>query len=215
MKITKESTPENTIHSSQSFTIDLNGGLSVVATAYINAEILNTRGKIAEFEVCDVETEFYIGGKKCKYAGFKELYTQVFGENSMKQLEDDVHDFVQKRVLEHGSVMGYQSVSTLCAPDIMDVIMENIQDHFVEWNGLLYTSDYLTMQLVREYNKQVASARYIDTYTSDQVPPSWRVKKEGGELEEWRPQNYKVNYIKLRVTERDCGKISKVQPIRR
>jgi hypothetical protein len=40
-------------------------------------------------DINDTELEFELNGKRCKYAGFKELYTQLYG-NSFATWEADI-----------------------------------------------------------------------------------------------------------------------------
>ena len=51
----------------------------------------------------DTELEFLVNNKKCKYVGFKELYTQLYG-NSFATFEADIirqiEEMVAKQIVE-------------------------------------------------------------------------------------------------------------------
>ena len=56
---------------------------------------------------CDInetELEFQINNKRCKYDGFKELYTQLHGEGSFKTFTNDLYrqieEVVAKQIIE-------------------------------------------------------------------------------------------------------------------
>jgi len=50
---------------------------------------------------CDInetELDFEINGKRCKYNGFKELYTQLHGEGSFKTFTNDLYRQIEEVV---------------------------------------------------------------------------------------------------------------------
>lgn len=50
---------------------------------------------------CDInetELEFQINNKRCKYDGFKELYTQLHGEGSFKTFTNDLYRQIEEVV---------------------------------------------------------------------------------------------------------------------
>ena len=56
---------------------------------------------------CDInetDLEFEVNGKRCKYVGFMELYTQLHGDKSFKDFERDlftqIEEVVAKRITE-------------------------------------------------------------------------------------------------------------------
>ena len=54
-------------------------------------------------DINDTELEFLVNNKKCKYVGFKELYTQLYG-NSFTTFEGDlirqIEEEVAKRIVK-------------------------------------------------------------------------------------------------------------------
>jgi hypothetical protein len=54
-------------------------------------------------DINETELEFHVNNKKCKYAGFKELYTQLYG-NSFATFEADIirqiEEVVAKRIVK-------------------------------------------------------------------------------------------------------------------
>ena len=54
-------------------------------------------------DINDTELEFELNGKRCKYVGFKELYTQLYG-NSFNTFEADltrqIEEEVAKRIVK-------------------------------------------------------------------------------------------------------------------
>ncbi len=201
MKLINKTEIWSTIHSSQQFDIDLAGGLGVKATAFLTVEpikctLINT--KAATFEISEVELEYTIGGKICKYVGFKELYTKLFGDTALTQLENEIDGLIVERMKDI-KVLGYTPVENLSLQKIRSIIVEKIQTEAAEWGGMLYTSSHTILHLVREYNRK-NSADIIQIKQSNRVPPSWRVLNNNVEWWAKRENKPTTNYICLSVT---------------
>ena len=41
-------------------------------------------------EVTEIELNFILNGKRCKYLGFKELYEKLYGVNTFNEFRDDL-----------------------------------------------------------------------------------------------------------------------------
>ena len=83
IKIDNRSLSINLMHHS---TIDL-GIFTVKATTH--TFLFEAKDTDWGADINETELEFYVNNKRCKYAGFKELYTQLYG-NSFKTFEADI-----------------------------------------------------------------------------------------------------------------------------
>jgi len=71
------------------FTKDL-GLFQIKACVY--TMILKTSKGSYEHEVNDIDFEYSVNNKACKYAGFKKLYDELFGENAYSKFNDKMWD---------------------------------------------------------------------------------------------------------------------------
>ena len=54
-------------------------------------------------DINDTELEFYVNDKRCKYVGFKELYTQLYGDSFHTweaDLTRQIEEVVAKRIVK-------------------------------------------------------------------------------------------------------------------
>ena len=73
---------------STGFTKDLNL-FKVNATVWSYVGI-NDKKKVYNHEINDIELEYEINGKYCRYVGFKELYEKLYGNDTFKKFESDI-----------------------------------------------------------------------------------------------------------------------------
>ena len=68
------------------------GMYKVKASVHVNIEDSRTLNRYVH-EVTDIDLEFFVNDKKCKYVGFKELYEKLFGEDTFdtyyRKLQDE------------------------------------------------------------------------------------------------------------------------------
>ena len=51
--------------------------------------MVTQRGNIYDHDISDIEIEYIINNKKVKYCGFKNLYNQLYGENTFNKYNDE------------------------------------------------------------------------------------------------------------------------------
>ncbi len=199
MKATSISTSEYvSISTTGNVDIDLGGGLTAKATAYLLLDVVTTLAGVdyVSPEVQDIEIEYFIGGKRTKYAGFKNLYQQLFGEQSMSKLEKDIDTLVTES-LEKEGYGKYVDFKKLPVSAMRVLINNKLQGKAASWGGMLYTSAYDVLQLVKTYNS-LDGSRHIPIKTSQKVPPSWILLREDTDVRfnNWE-QSQKNNPVSL------------------
>jgi len=65
------------------------GLFTVKGTVWSHA-IHNLKKDAYDHEISDIELSFEVNGKYCKYAGFKELYNKLYGDDSFNKFEKDI-----------------------------------------------------------------------------------------------------------------------------
>ena len=97
VKIDDRSLSINLMHHS---TIDL-GIFTVKATTH--TFLFEAKDTDWGADINETELEFYVNDKRCKYVGFKELYTQLYS-NSFKTFEADIirqtEEMVAKQIVK-------------------------------------------------------------------------------------------------------------------
>ena len=71
------------------------GFISITATVYA----IHEPGVWEKPDVHDVDLEFSLNSKQCKYGAFKKLYNELFGENAYTQYVDKINDLVETKFL--------------------------------------------------------------------------------------------------------------------
>ena len=92
--------------------VEVNKSTNLMHHSYIDLGIFTVNATTHSFlfpavktdwgaDINDTELEFYVNNKRCKYVGFKELYTQLYG-NSFNTWEADltrqIEEVVAKRI---------------------------------------------------------------------------------------------------------------------
>jgi hypothetical protein len=93
---------------------EVNKSFSLAHHSYIDLGVFTVNASTYSFlypavktdwacDMNDTELEFLVNNKKCKYVGFKELYTQLYG-NSFATFEADlirqIEEVVAKQIVE-------------------------------------------------------------------------------------------------------------------
>jgi len=93
---------------------EVNKSFSLAHHSYIDLGVFTVNASTYSFlypavktdwacDINDTELEFLVNNKKCKYVGFKELYTQLYG-NSFATFEADlirqIEEEVAKRIVK-------------------------------------------------------------------------------------------------------------------
>ncbi len=55
----------------------------------VNATVWSYVG-LNDHEINDIELQYEINGKYCRYVGFKELYEKLYGNDTFKKFESDI-----------------------------------------------------------------------------------------------------------------------------
>lgn len=71
------------------------GFVSITATVYA----IHEPGVWEKPDVHDVDLEFYLNSKLCKYGAFKKLYNELFGENAYTKYVDKINAIVEEEFL--------------------------------------------------------------------------------------------------------------------
>ena len=71
------------------------GFISITATVYA----IHEPGVWEKPDVHDVDLEFSVNSKRCKYGAFKKLYNELFGENAYTKYVDKIEDLVETKFL--------------------------------------------------------------------------------------------------------------------
>lgn len=94
---------------------EVNKSINLVHYSYIDLGIFTVNASTHSFlypaiktdwgcDINETELDFEINNKRCKYNGFKELYTQLHGEGSFKTFTNDLYrqieEVVAKRITE-------------------------------------------------------------------------------------------------------------------
>ena len=94
--------------------VEVNKSTNLMHHSYIDLGIFTVNATTHSFlfpavktdwgaDINDTELEFYVNNKRCKYVGFKELYTQLYG-NSFATFEADlirqIEEEVAKNIIE-------------------------------------------------------------------------------------------------------------------
>ena len=94
--------------------VEVNKSTNLMHHSYIDLGIFTVNATTHSFlfpavktdwgaDINDTELEFYVNNKRCKYVGFKELYTQLYG-NSFNTFEADltrqIEEEVAKRIVK-------------------------------------------------------------------------------------------------------------------
>ena len=100
MKLVDFKHNEDYVRFSKDLTIKVNDLITVEANicggvVRIDSELF---GKVVILEDPDTSPTYYIGGKKTKYLGFKELYNQLFQDNYSDFIRN-IEQFAEKEVL--------------------------------------------------------------------------------------------------------------------
>lgn len=100
MKLVNFKHGEDYVRFNKSLTIKVNDFITVEADCCGGVSIINSEefGKVTILEDPDTEPTFYVGGKKTKYQGFKELYNKLFQDN-FETFETSVDRFVENQIL--------------------------------------------------------------------------------------------------------------------
>ena len=92
----KKTSEDISHHASSYYELD-KGIFKVKASLYsCISKFSNISETVYHHDMQDIELDFYIDGKRCKYDGFKELYGKLFGidnfsifcSDTMKEIED-------------------------------------------------------------------------------------------------------------------------------
>jgi hypothetical protein len=93
---------------------EVNKSINLMHYSYIDLGLFTVNARTNTFlypavktdwgaDINDTELEFQVNNKTCKYAGFKELYTQLYG-NSFATFEADlirqIEEVVAKQIVE-------------------------------------------------------------------------------------------------------------------
>ena len=87
---------------------EVNKSISLMHYSYIDLGVFTVNASTNTFlypavktdwgcDINDTELEFLVNNKKCKYVGFKELYTQLYG-NSFATFEADLIRQIEEEV---------------------------------------------------------------------------------------------------------------------
>tara|TARA_R110001599_G_scaffold324315_1_gene536145 strand:- start:203 stop:535 length:333 start_codon:yes stop_codon:yes gene_type:complete len=94
--------------------VEVNKSTNLMHHSYIDLGIFTVNATTHSFlfpavktdwgaDINDTELEFYVNNKRCKYVGFKELYTQIYG-NSFATFEADlirqIEEVVAKQIVK-------------------------------------------------------------------------------------------------------------------
>jgi hypothetical protein len=100
MKLVNLEHNEDYVRFSKSLTIKVNDLITVEAECCGGLTTIDSKlfGKVIVLEDPDTCPTFYVGGKKTKYKGFKELYNQLFQDN-YETFAASVDRFVENQIL--------------------------------------------------------------------------------------------------------------------
>jgi hypothetical protein len=100
MKLVNLKHNEDYIRFSKSLTIKVNDLITVEADICGGVSSIDSKlfGKVIVLEDPDTCPTFYVGGKKTKYQGFKELYNQLFQDN-YETFAASVDRFIENQIL--------------------------------------------------------------------------------------------------------------------
>ena len=90
---------------------EVNKSFSLAHRSYIDLGVFTVNASTYSFlypavktdwacDINDTELEFLVNNKKCKYVGFKELYTQLYG-NSFATFEADLIRQIEEEVAKN------------------------------------------------------------------------------------------------------------------
>jgi len=88
---------------------EVNKSINLIHHSYIDLGIFTVNASTNSFlfpavktdwgcDINETELEFQINNKRCKYDGFKELYTQLHGEGSFKTFTNDLYRQIEEVV---------------------------------------------------------------------------------------------------------------------
>lgn len=119
------------------------GLFRVDANVYSNAYSINESIKeIYEHDIHDIEFDFYVNGKRCKYEGFKELYNKLFGDK-FKDFIVELEEKVSSKYLKDTIYTDINSISSNLASEYLDrlIAANNFKSStmIIDGKKLLYT----------------------------------------------------------------------------
>ena len=74
------------------------GMYEVKASVHVNIEEGEKR---LYHDVTDVDLEFFVNGKKCTYAGFRNIYEELFGKGMFIVYEENLYEEFEGHYLEN------------------------------------------------------------------------------------------------------------------
>jgi len=81
------------------------GMYKVKGSVYVNIEEASKSSKEKGYEnwheVTDIELEFFVNDKKCKYVGFKELYEKLFGKDTFDSHYGELQSEFEKHYMKN------------------------------------------------------------------------------------------------------------------
>lgn len=100
MKLVNINHGEDYVRFSKSLTIKVNDLITVEADCCGGVMNIDSKlfGKVTTLEDADTDLTFYVGGKKTKYQGFKELYSKLFADD-YETFAESVYLFVENQIL--------------------------------------------------------------------------------------------------------------------
>ena len=121
----------------------------IEATVY--SEIEQIKGikseKVYSVEVRDIDTNFFIDGKRVQYTGFKELYEKLFGKDKFSTMLSEICSDIENYYKDSFSKLTLNSLTDSQLQNAWsDLRMSvNVGQH----NGLRYADDYYFINVTK------------------------------------------------------------------